>query len=246
MEVHHHAHTSRKKWTHYFWEFLMLFLAVFCGFTAENIREHQIEHKRTVLYANQFVEEIKLDTAQLNTGIDFTDQKKLSIDSLIHALSSEEWKAIYFWGLHADDYYVAKFHNAAFEQLKNSGYLRNFKDDKLMRSIQEYINLRENVEIVQNVLADYYNQILTPFINKNIDRQALLIKQHSDRLVFDSLWQKSPFPNRFLSEQKNTQVEFRNMLINIRTSYSLKQLYVLLKERSVELMSILQKEYDLK
>ena len=37
MEVHHHAHTpdshrDKKKWTHYFWEFLMLFLAVFCGF----------------------------------------------------------------------------------------------------------------------------------------------------------------------------------------------------------------------
>jgi hypothetical protein len=36
MEVHHHAHTARKKWTHYFWEFLMLFVAVFCGFLAEN------------------------------------------------------------------------------------------------------------------------------------------------------------------------------------------------------------------
>jgi hypothetical protein len=30
MEVHAHAHTARKKWTHYLWEFLMLFLAVFC------------------------------------------------------------------------------------------------------------------------------------------------------------------------------------------------------------------------
>ncbi len=38
MEVHAHTHTAaesvslrgRKKWTHYFWEFLMLFLAVFC------------------------------------------------------------------------------------------------------------------------------------------------------------------------------------------------------------------------
>ena len=27
MEVHAHTHTARKKWTHYFWEFLMLFLA---------------------------------------------------------------------------------------------------------------------------------------------------------------------------------------------------------------------------
>ena len=28
MEVPAHTHTARKKWTHYFWEFLMLFLAV--------------------------------------------------------------------------------------------------------------------------------------------------------------------------------------------------------------------------
>ena len=39
MEVHHHAHTPRKKWTHYFWEFFMLFLAVNCGFFVENQRD---------------------------------------------------------------------------------------------------------------------------------------------------------------------------------------------------------------
>ena len=46
MEVHAHTHTARKKWTNYFWEFLMLFLAVFCGFLAENQREHMIEHRK--------------------------------------------------------------------------------------------------------------------------------------------------------------------------------------------------------
>ena len=50
MEVHAHTHTARKKWTHYFWEFLMLFFAVFCGFLAENQREHLIEHKREKVY----------------------------------------------------------------------------------------------------------------------------------------------------------------------------------------------------
>ena len=29
MEVHHYSHALGKKWTHYFWEFLMLFLAAF-------------------------------------------------------------------------------------------------------------------------------------------------------------------------------------------------------------------------
>ena len=35
MEVHSHTHTPRKKWTHYFWEFFMLFLAVTLGFFVE-------------------------------------------------------------------------------------------------------------------------------------------------------------------------------------------------------------------
>jgi hypothetical protein len=65
MEVHHHSHLASgethgsepaihgvgKKFTHYIWEFLMLFLAVFCGFLAENIREHNVgEEKRTTIY----------------------------------------------------------------------------------------------------------------------------------------------------------------------------------------------------
>ena len=46
MEVHQHTHTPRKKWTHYFWEFFMLFLAVTLGFFVENQREHYIEGQR--------------------------------------------------------------------------------------------------------------------------------------------------------------------------------------------------------
>ena len=52
MEVHAHTHTARKKWTHYFWEFLMLFLAVFCGFLAEYQLEHKIEKDREKEYMN--------------------------------------------------------------------------------------------------------------------------------------------------------------------------------------------------
>jgi len=39
MEVHKHPHnvTHKKKWGEYFLEFLMLFLAVFLGFVAENM-----------------------------------------------------------------------------------------------------------------------------------------------------------------------------------------------------------------
>jgi hypothetical protein len=57
MEVHHHAHTSdpglhrgRKKWTHYFWEFFMLFMAVTLGFFVENQREHYVGYIREKQY----------------------------------------------------------------------------------------------------------------------------------------------------------------------------------------------------
>ena len=58
MEVHAHTHTPRKKWTHYFWEFLMLFLAVTLGFFVENQREHYIENKRERQYMHSFYEDL--------------------------------------------------------------------------------------------------------------------------------------------------------------------------------------------
>ena len=69
MEVHHHSHTAdpdshrgRKKWTHYFWEFLMLFLAVFCGFLAEYQLEHRIESDREKVYIKNLYEDLRSDT----------------------------------------------------------------------------------------------------------------------------------------------------------------------------------------
>src|SRR4026207_2287694 len=63
MELHAHTHTARKKWTHYFWEFLMLFLAVFCGFLAEYQLEHKIEKERGRQYLRSFVEDLQADTS---------------------------------------------------------------------------------------------------------------------------------------------------------------------------------------
>ena len=78
MEVHHHAHTARKKWTHYFWEFLMLFLAVFCGFLAEYQLEHKIEKDRAKQYVYSLYEDLKTDTARLNFLLGYDDEKLLS------------------------------------------------------------------------------------------------------------------------------------------------------------------------
>src|SRR5678810_1108541 len=82
MEVHHHSHTARKKWTHYFWEFLMLFLAVFCGFFAEYQLEHTIEHQREKEYIRSMIEDAKTDTANIHAAIDFNLTRISRLDSL--------------------------------------------------------------------------------------------------------------------------------------------------------------------
>ena len=92
MEVHHHAHTARKKWTHYFWEFLMLFLAVFCGFLAEYQLEHKIERDREKKFIQTFIEDLKIDTAAINKNLLFRKKKGAQIDSLIDLLSKQKIK----------------------------------------------------------------------------------------------------------------------------------------------------------
>ena len=82
MEVHHHSHTARKKWTHYFWEFLMLFLAVFCGFLAEYQLEHKIERERGKQYIESFYEDLKKDTTRLAYLINFETHKIASLIKL--------------------------------------------------------------------------------------------------------------------------------------------------------------------
>src|SRR5258705_368058 len=71
MEVHAHPHTvpiaiGRKKWTHYLWEFFMLFLAVTAGFFVENQREHMVEHRREKEFMVSLVKDLESDTAQIS------------------------------------------------------------------------------------------------------------------------------------------------------------------------------------
>src|SRR5215208_5798709 len=107
MEVHHHAHTNRKKWTHYFWEFLMLFLAVFCGFLAENQREHYIEHQREKQFITTLIEDLKDDIALAGEQITTHKQKIDQNDSLIELLSNVDPAAIN----RNDLYYFARIGN---------------------------------------------------------------------------------------------------------------------------------------
>src|ERR1700693_4331693 len=96
METHaHHLHKAPgKNFWHYFYEFLMLFLAVFCGFLAENFREHQVEKERAKQYIHSFYEDLKTDTARMAFVINKNDEKITELNSMnaCYDTVSKNWK----------------------------------------------------------------------------------------------------------------------------------------------------------
>lgn len=148
MEVHAHTHPSassghRKKWHHYFWEFLMLFLAVFCGFLAENIREHRVENTRAKEYAKSLLNELYEDTVQLKLIEREGPFAAACIDTLREVYLAGKTDSSYYSKL----YWYADFtidglefiqHDATLRQLLSSGNLRYFHDADLVNDIEKY------------------------------------------------------------------------------------------------------------
>lgn len=60
----------------------MLFLAVFLGFIAENIREHYVEKQRSKEYIESFYEDLKTDTVRIVSFIHFDDAKIEGLNNL--------------------------------------------------------------------------------------------------------------------------------------------------------------------
>jgi len=142
MEVHAHTHTPRKKWTHYFWEFLMLFLAVTLGFFVENQREHYIEHQRAKGLVTSLLNDLQHDTAQLNMLIEKRQEKRLILDSLNDLLQkppeSIDRSSFYRLIAQSGSYFKFSQSTGTISQLKNAGYLRYFSDNDLIRNISNY------------------------------------------------------------------------------------------------------------
>jgi len=174
MEVHAHTHTPGKKWTHYFWEFFMMFLAVFCGFLAENQREHIVEGKRAKEYAALLLEDLKNDSAYIN---EVTANQLLMLhraDSLLAILSSDQF-------INNNGRIVNLFNHVGtlvdfkpafeinFEQIKNSGSLRYFKNKKLVSSLSEFDRLLETTSEVYIGYNNYILQNLQPFMINNLN-----------------------------------------------------------------------------
>ena len=159
MEVHHPHHpTHKKKWTEYLLEFLMLFLAVFLGFIAENLREISVEKHRAKEYMHSLIEDLEADTSNIQSTISLADVIKKQTENLVelinNGLDKSEIAQLYRLNLITGKVVQVSFEDRTSSQLKNSGSLRMVKNSTIADSIRSYW---ENTKIIEGI-ADRYSE----------------------------------------------------------------------------------------
>ena len=172
MEVHSHTHTPRKKWTHYFWEFLMLFLAVFCGFLAENQREHYIESLRAKEYARSLLTDMKEDTTEIGAGIRQNIFMISTFDSCISIGKKNIDKTtvpgkFYYYSRFTTNGYQIDWNQSTLTQLVQSGNLRYLKNKDMVNKINKYHALQgiiggnnETDNLIRNKIIEIRSRLL--------------------------------------------------------------------------------------
>ena len=247
MEVHAHTHTPRKKWTHYFWEFLMLFLAVTLGFFVENQREHYIEGKREKEYIRSMIEDLRLDMAGLSADNNERKEAIIMYDSVITLLNKKnrsqfEQQRIYYlarMGLRSSPFPV--LNDRTYEQMKSSGNLRLIHDKEIADKITKYyFNTKEfSVNTDQTLLR---LQSLIEYEGKVFD--GTVFQQMINIKNFE-ITQPEGYP-AFITEDKQTLNELSVRIHYVLSILLYSQNFITeLEKEASQLIETLKKEYHL-
>ena len=169
MEVHHHAHTGhgKKTWKEYFWEFLMLFLAVFCGFLAEYQLEHKIEKDRLKKFMYDMTKNLEYDRTRIAINLATNYSLRSSLDSFRNEiqqnlLGKENIKKLYYYAFTASGSGIVVFNKSTITQLRNSGQLRLVENDSLTNEIIDYYDRKVYAsELYCQYFTDSQNELET-------------------------------------------------------------------------------------
>ncbi|HLF47541.1 MAG TPA: hypothetical protein VI548_14015 [Chitinophagaceae bacterium] len=247
MEVNHHSHTARKKWTHYFWEFLMLFLAVFCGFLAEYQLEHVIENQREKKYAASMLEDLIKDTTELKEVILFWETYNNRIDTVRNEIekkpSEKNPLLLYQCVAKLQNNNTFAYHDRTIKQLKNSGNFRLIREKVVTDSLVEYDGLIENtisnIQESYNKLSDQRRELQDQFFNSKFYR----LVYNSN---FDSAAKQEPNVIAIMKGKEEVIFKYYNHLENLHwlNRARIRFLKQLLRQ-ATSLIGSIKKEYHL-
>ena len=248
MEVHAHTHTPRKKWTHYFWEFLMLFLAVFCGFLAEYYLEHTIEHNREKQFIKSLIKDIEADTLQLSNLKGFRHARLRSIDSVNNHFAKNTSGTISLRSIQLMEEikgHTSFYQNSGtLDQLKNAGGLRLIRRRNVVDSIQAY-----DQQIKRMALRDLYEteeMRYTIRLSYKLVDGTILSNIYADTAYFNNHQLRTDIPksitvnSQYVGEYLNSLATFRFVVMNNM------RVQEIIKRKARDLLTLIKKEYHLK
>ena len=249
MEVHAHIHTARKKWTHYFWEFLMLFLAVFCGFLAENFREHRVERHREKEYVISLIKDFEYDTLQFNQTIKKIERKVPFYGSVLLFLKNPAAfsdKLPFRFYIHTNLEIIYTPSEPTLQQLKGSGNLRLLEKKLVLDSILIYDSKINGAFINQNNYVVEFNKRL-------IQLQEKVFDDSNFNLFLNDVFNKSDensdsqYDLRLFTKDKEKLMDLSNLYINTKaTDVFYINTLESRKKDAERLIALIKKEYHLK
>ncbi len=138
--------------THYVFEFFMVFLAVFCGFLADNERENIDQRQTERKYMKSLLEDVRNDTVEIDQNIDYAEIVLNNIDSLILFLYYNPPRNAVSDQFLKYDYKALLMLNIIFTdrtawQLKSSGSMRLITKTEVSDAILDYWKHQEEVKI---------------------------------------------------------------------------------------------------
>ena len=252
MEVHQHAQHGRKNWKSYFWEFLMLFLAVTLGFFVENQREHYNEHLRAKEFSKTLVKDLQNDTVAIHTQIKSAKTYIAIADSML-ALSKTrlEGRVASQFSFYTRFMYWTvpiTWNRATFEQIKNSGSLRYFKNYRLLEKMMKYEAIVNDIEaetynhtIRGNLLLKQINVIIEPAYHHELSKYFLWMVDTMSTKTMETIYARTES-----LENKRAEIEeLLNMIIvqqrNLQRDIDIP--WKQAEELAVELINDLKKQY---
>ena len=256
MEVHAHTHTARKKWTHYLWEFLMLFLAVFCGFLAELQLEHKIEKRKEKQIISALYTDLKKDTANLNDIIyrymPVHSEWEDSAESYIMSFPiKENEREIALAIVNSTNWNFYSPPQVSLEILKSSGIFNLIEDADIKGEIINFNNLINTyTNYSQFTLAAEHamDTIATGIFLRSPNRAIIANVYLKTNAQYGSITDADLPPGNLLKTyDKNIYLNFLNKMDAMDyLLHDLLGLYQKILKEEIVLLAALKKEYHLK
>lgn len=229
-----------KKYLHYFFEFAIVFFAVFLGFLADNYREALSDAVREKQYAKSLLVDLQKDSVLLKTQIESAYRHVELLDSLrqLHTLdltNKSNLTLFYRLSVEAKPYetFIFQPNETTISQLKSTGDMRLIK--------------QRVADAISNYQSSYFQmQKYEPIYMAHAEETFRLYYRFGNMINITGRVKKEDFTPQPLNVDKQQMEYFFNLVNDLgRTTVGYTRMMESQLRLNEDLMSILKEEYDL-